>query len=97
MFDDNSYKGLKEKAIADKIKEEGFDPVKIINPPDKVYKPHFHPKPKLLVVLNGSMKVEFGGEKFKCGKCDSILIPSHMTHTIVSGSEGCTFFWSEKV
>ena len=97
MFKKNFYKDLAEREIADKVEEEGFDPIKISDPPGRVYSPHTHPETKLLAFLSGSMEVKVADKTHRCKAGDKVIIDGNVEHSAVVGPEGCTFFWSEKL
>lgn len=79
------------------IKEEGFDPKLLADTPGFVYETHKHPESKLIVCLEGSMKVNVAGKMYDFGPGDKILIPGNTPHGAVVGDKGCVYFWSEKI
>lgn len=97
MYFKNFYKNLGESEVKKKIKEEGFEPVKIVNSPGDIYSQHSHPETKLLAILKGSMVVKVEEQTYMLKSGDKLVIPSEMTHSAVVGEEGCTFFWAEKL
>ncbi len=58
------YSNLSESEIAEKIKEEGFNPIKFSDSPDFLYSPHRHKETKLLAFLSGSMKVTIDKKEY---------------------------------
>lgn len=97
MYQAQFYKTLDKDRIAEEVQEEGFEPVLITDPPGRLYAPHRHAEKKLLVFLQGSMEVTVKGQKFACKPGDKLIITGNIEHSAVAGSEGCTFFWSEKL
>ena len=97
MYKKNFYKGLDENGVAKKVAEEGFDPIKISDPPGRVYSPHTHPETKLLAFLSGSMEVKVADKTYRCKAGDKVIIDGDIKHSAVVGPSGCTFFWSEKL
>ena len=97
MYYKDYYSGLSEKEIEQKVRDEGFSPMKLSDNPGFVYTPHTHPEIKLLAFLDGSMEVVAGNNKFHCRKGDKLIIPGNLTHSAVVGDHGCVFFWSEKL
>lgn len=97
MYEPGYYKNLDEKKVAEDVRQEGFDPVKISDSPGHVYSPHRHPETKLLAFLEGGMEVRVGSETYQCSASDKVIIPGNVEHSAVVGSEGCEFFWSEKL
>lgn len=97
MYQARFYKTTDREQIAEEVRQEGFDPVYISDPPGRVYDPHRHPETKLLVFLQGSMEVKVKGQKFDCRPGDKLIIPGNIEHSAVAGPEGCAFFWSEKL
>lgn len=79
------------------VREEGFDPLLITDPPGRVYPPHAHPETKLLAFLGGAMTVRVRGEKYACRSGNRLLIPGNEEHSARVGPDGCDFFWSEKL
>jgi quercetin dioxygenase-like cupin family protein len=96
MYQAKFYKSINEERIAEEVRREGFDPLRIIDPPGRIYHPHRHPETKLLVFLHGSMSVKIAGEQYDCHAGDKLIISGNTEHSAVVGSEGCAFFWSEK-
>jgi quercetin dioxygenase-like cupin family protein len=97
MFERAYYEGLQTAEIAEKVRDEGFDPLRISDPPGAVYPPHTHPETKLLAFLQGTMQVTVRGETFSCAAGDKLLIPGNVEHSALVGPEGCVYFWSEKL
>lgn len=97
MFERAYYKGLPTTEIVEKIREEGFDPLRISDPPGAVYAPHSHPETKLLAFLEGTMRVTVQGQAYSCAVGDRLLIPGNVEHSALVGPEGCMYFWSEKL
>lgn len=97
MYQAKFYKTMDEERIAKEVEKEGFDPVRITDPADRIYAPHRHPETKLLVFLKGSMEVRVGDQKFDCKRGDKLIIPGNTEHSAIAGPEGCAFFWSEKL
>lgn len=97
MYQANFYKRIDKERIAEEVQREGFDPIYITDPPERVYHPHRHPETKLLVFLEGSMEITVQGQKFECKPGDKLIIPGNVEHSAVAGPEGCAFLWSEKL
>lgn len=97
MYKKGIYKGFSKKEIREKVDKKGFDPLTINDPPSRIYFPHTHPETKLLAILDGSMEVKTGGNKYTLEKGDELIIPGNQKHEAVVGNDGCTFFWSEKL
>lgn len=97
MYFKNFYKNLSEAEIAEKVKAEGFDPIKISNEPGFIYSLHKHPETKLLAFLKGSMCVTVAGKHYTCRAGDKVIVPGNVEHSAKVDSDGCTFFWSEKL
>ena len=97
MYQAGFYKTTDRERIAEEVREEGFDPVCISDPPGRAYEPHRHAETKLLVFLEGSMEVTVKGQRFQCKPGDKLVIPGNAEHSAVAGPEGCVFFWSEKL
>ncbi len=97
MYQAGYYQGLSESEIAQQVTEEGFDPIRIADPPGHVYPVHSHAETKLLAFLHGSMRVKAGDRTYDCKAGDRLLIPGNLEHAAWVGSAGCTYFWSEKI
>ncbi len=97
MYQAKFYKNLDKERIAEAVREEGFEPVYIQDPPGRVYQTHKHPETKLLVFLAGSMEVKVKDVTFNCDPGDKLVIPGNAEHSAVAGPQGCDFFWSEKL
>jgi len=97
MYQPKFYKTLDKERIAGEVRQEGYDPVCIEDPPGRAYEPHRHPETKLLVFLQGSMEVTVKGQKFDCQPGDRLVIPGNSEHAALAGPRGCVFFWSEKL
>jgi quercetin dioxygenase-like cupin family protein len=97
MYQPEFYKDLTPAQICDKVIEEGFNPIRIVDPPGRVYPPHQHAETKLLAFLEGAMDVTVQGEQLFCKAGDKLLIPGNIEHSAVVKAAGCTYFWSEKL
>ena len=97
MYKKKYYKKTDEDSIYQDIKKSGYDPIKISDPPGRVYSPHKHPTTKLLVFLQGSMTVTVADQKYNCLQGDKLIIEGNITHSAVAGEKGCVFYWSEKL
>ena len=97
VFGPQEWAGRSEKEIAEYIRAEGFDPVRIVDPAGYVYPEHDHPATKLLAILAGEISVTVEGATYRCGPGDRIAIPGNVRHSAVVGPTGCAFFWSEKL
>jgi quercetin dioxygenase-like cupin family protein len=83
--------------IIEAMRNEGFEPKLITDKPGFIYEIHQHPETKLLVCLEGSMKVNVAGEEILFESGDELKIPGNTEHSAVVGDKGCVFFWSEKL
>jgi quercetin dioxygenase-like cupin family protein len=97
MYEAGYYQNLSIEDIARKVRQDGFDPLRIADPPGSVYSPHTHPETKLLAFLQGSMRVRVLDKTYDCSAGDKLLIPGNVEHSAVVGPEGCVYFWSEKM
>ncbi len=97
MYEAGYYQNLSAAEIADKVQAEGFDPLRISDLPGTVYAPHSHPETKLLAFLRGTMRVTIQGKTYDCSPGDRLIVPGTLEHSAQVGSEGCVFFWSEKM
>jgi quercetin dioxygenase-like cupin family protein len=97
MYEPRYYQNLNVAEIGRKVHEEGFDPLRISDPPGAVYSPHSHPETKLLAFLQGTMRVSVQGKTYDCSPGDKLIIRGNEEHSATVGSEGCIYFWSEKI
>ena len=97
MYTANFFSRLDKESVRAEIRNEGFEPTLIQDPPGHVYSAHRHPETKLLAFLLGSMTVKVGDNTFHCSPGDRVVIPDHVEHEAIAGPEGCVFFWSEKL
>lgn len=97
MHEPEFYKGLSVAEISNKVIDEGFDPIRISDPPGHVYPPHSHAETKLLAFLQGGMQVTVNGQSYRCQAGDKLMIPGNVEHSAIVGSGGCVYFWSEKI
>lgn len=97
MYQAKFYKKIDRERIAEEVREEGFDPVCIDDPPGRDYPSHHHVETKLLVFLQGSMEVKVKDRSYDCKPGDKLIIEGNAEHSAVAGPKGCTFFWSEKL
>ena len=79
------------------MKKEGFSPKLITDSPNFIYKTHEHPETKLIVCLQGSMKVNVQGKEYNFEPGDKLKIPGNTPHSGIVGGKGCIYFWSEKI
>jgi len=97
MYSRNFYKDLDRTKIKMDVEKEGYHPLVISNDAGFVYHEHQHPETKLLVCLEGNMKVWTQGKEYNFMPGDKLIIPGNTKHKAVVGKTGCTFFWSEKI
>lgn len=97
MYQPKFYKIIDRKKIEEGVRKDGFNPIYISDPPNFSYKEHAHPEVKLLLFLEGEMKITIDGESFLCSPGDRIIIPGDTSHSAVTGKDGCSFFWAEKL
>ena len=97
MYTQGYYLGIDRLKVEKAVRKEGFDPLLITDPPGATYPPHSHPETKLLAFLRGSMQVTVNGKRFDCTPGDRVIISGNTIHSALAGSEGCDFFWSEKI
>ena len=95
-YEEQKFKDIPEQEIRSEIILLGFMPLKITNTSGYEYRPHQHPETKMLVFLEGSMKVKVRDSTYECSKDDMLIIPGNTPHAAEVGQEGCVFFWSEK-
>ena len=97
MYRSEYYKDCDRAKIAQSVKDEGFDPLLISDPPGTTYPSHTHPETKLLVFLGGEMEVKVADQSFFCYQGDRLMIPGDIEHSAIVGPKGCQFFWSERL
>ncbi len=97
MFQRGYFNALSPEQIRAKVYEEGFDPIRIDDPPGYRYPAHTHPETKLLAFLHGGMAVTVAGETCQCRAGDRLLIPGSVEHAALVDPDGCVYFWSEKL
>ncbi len=98
MFSKNHFpKGTTKEEMEKSIKKDGFNPLIITNEPGYIYHQHQHPETKLLVCLEGSMKVTVNEKEYNFQPGDKLIVPGNTPHSATAGSKGCTFYWSEKL
>jgi len=97
MYQPNFYNIIDKELITEEVQREGFHPLCIIDAPGRVYTPHSHPETKLLVFLEGEMRVCVGEESYQCQTGDRFVIPGNVEHSAVVGPKGCVFLWSERL
>lgn len=97
MYYKKFYHTLNEEEIIGALREEEFNPIKIVDEADYEYRPHSHPESKVVVLLKGSMTVHVLGEEYQCEPGDKILIPGNIEHSATVGPGGCEFLWAEKM
>lgn len=93
----NYYKDKTEDEIKASIKKEGFRPIGIYNTAGYEYLPHQHKATKILAFIEGTMEVQIGSNLYQCSAYDRIVIEGGAIHRATVGSNGCEFFWAEKV
>ena len=97
MFNKNFFpKETQREDVFKSIKQEGFNPILIEDKPNFIYEIHQHPEAKLIVCLEGSMRVKVKDKEFDFEPGDKLFIPGNTPHSAVAGNKGCIFYWSEK-
>jgi mannose-6-phosphate isomerase-like protein (cupin superfamily) len=97
MYQPKFYKTIDRKHIAEEIRREGFDPMCITDLPGRVYTTLRQPQTKILVFLEGGMKVKVGEKSYDCHPGDKFIIPGNTKHSAIVGPAGCVYFWAEKL
>jgi quercetin dioxygenase-like cupin family protein len=98
MFTKNFFpKGTPKEEMEKSIRQDGFNPLIINNEPGFIYAAHQHPETKLLVCLEGDMRVTVAGEENNFQPGDKLIVPGNTRHSAIVGPKGCTFYWSEKI
>ena len=97
MYDEGYYQPVERDKMEKAVKEDGFEPFLISDPPGTTYPPHTLPETKLLAFLSGEMEVKVQEKSFSCSPGDRLIIPGNVEHSALVGPEGCQFFWSEKL
>jgi len=90
-------KDTRREKIIKAINEKGFNPILITDRPGFIYTIHTHPETKLIVCLEGSMKVKVSNQEYNFEPGDKIRIPGNTPHSGLVGDKGCAYFWSEKI
>jgi len=97
LYDEGYYQPVERDKMEKAVKEDGFEPFLISDPPGTTYLPHTHPETKLLAFLTGEMEINVQEKSFSCSPGDRLIIPGNVEHSALVGPEGCQFFWSEKL
>ncbi len=97
MYQEGYYTQITQEQMAKAVRGDGFDPLLISDPPGTTYPPHTHPETRLLAFLKGHMEVRVQGQSFFCSPGDRLIISGNVEHSAWVGSEGCQFFWSERL
>jgi quercetin dioxygenase-like cupin family protein len=102
VFDNRRFKEelalpLGETLVAEEVERLGFSPMVVSNHPGFTYATHSHPEAKLLVILEGSMKLSVEGKEYDARSGDLIVIPGNTEHSALVGKKGCRFYWAEKL
>jgi mannose-6-phosphate isomerase-like protein (cupin superfamily) len=97
LYAPNIHTTLDPKAVLERLRRDGWDPIPITDPPGYTYPPHSHAETKLLAILSGSMEVRIEGDVYRCLPGDQIVIPGGVEHAALVGPNGCTFYWSEQL
>lgn len=85
------------KAIVKAIKDAGFNPKLITDPPNCIYTTHTHPETKLFVGIKNSMKITVGSNEYLLEPGDQLVVTGNVPHSGVVGRDGCIYYWSEKL
>ena len=97
LYEPGIYKDCDEADVVRAVRRDGFDPAKIHERPGYAYAKHVHTTTKLLAILQGTMVVIVGGQEYHCDPGDRLVTPENTPHEAFVGTEGCAFFWSEKL
>lgn len=90
-------KDIPREEIVKIMRDEGFEPKLIIDKPNFIYQSHLHAETKLIVCLEGSMKVIVKGKEYHFEPGDKLKIPGNAPHSGRVGPKGCIYYWSEKI
>lgn len=90
-------KAVSRDQIIETMKKDGFKPELVTDKPNFVYKPHQHKEIKLIICLEGSMRVTVEGKTYDFEPGDKLKILGNTLHSGIVGDKGCIYYWSEKV
>lgn len=94
MYRPELYKDVSVEAIADALREENFDPQRIVEPAGFTRPPHTHPYDTVVAVIEGSMQITLGDETHDCTPGDRVDIQAGTVHAAVAGENGVVYWWS---
>lgn len=90
-------KNISREKIIEVMIFEGFKPKLINDKANYIYETHKHPETKLIICLEGSMKVKVLDKEYLFEPGDKLKIPGNTLHSGIVSNKGCLYFWSEKV
>ena len=77
------------RAIERDWRDRGFSCGLWVDPPGQVWEDYVHSVDELVLVLQGNLEVEVGGQTRRLSVGDELFIPAHQSHTVrnVGGNE----------
>lgn len=91
----NAYKGMDEDQIRMEMGREGYNPRRVEEAPNTVYKPRKNLVDLLLVFLKGDAHLRVGDEEFHCNAGDRLQIPGNVEYSARVGKDGVVYLLTE--
>lgn len=85
------YKNLNEEEVSAKLSGEGYQPNRVIEPPDARYDNHLNSYDLILAFVAGSADVKVADTVYACIAGDRLNIPGDQPHSATIGREGVTY------
>lgn len=77
-------------AVLDLLPETGSVEVQR-DTPGRKHPTHTHPTHETLLIIDGEIQFEYGGQSETCRSGDRLLLPVGIEHSSVAGPDGCLY------
>ena len=85
-----------ERALSARLAADGFESFAWTDPPDADYAPHAHDHDESLWVIEGEIVFGAGGEDYRLGPGDRLMLPGGTVHTARAGPSGARYLIGQR-
>jgi quercetin dioxygenase-like cupin family protein len=85
-----------EETLRERLEAEAFSVFRWRDAPGATYTPHSHGHDESLWVIEGEISFGIGGQTYRLGVGDRLMLPRGTEHTATAGPAGATYLIAEK-
>ena len=85
----------KDRELQRRLVEDGFEVIRWDDPPNAWYEPHSHDRDESLWCIAGEITFGVGGNEYKLGPGDRLMLPRGTVHSARAGAGGASYWIGE--